>query len=258
MNGLALILFLSCAAMLVAWLTQQRTKNAGIVDVFWAFGMAFAGGFYAVIGTAPNWMRITLAVLVVTWFLRLGIHIVRRMGRDGSEDGRYLAMRNRLGRNSGLGFFAFFQLQAGFIVLLSLPFLVLANTPQPEPAMVAAGVLVAIIAYLGESTADRQLLDFRSDLANRGLTCRQGLWRYSRHPNYFFEWLHWFSYPLMGAGGPYGHLLWLAPLVILVFLVFFTGIPFAEQQAIRTRGEDYRMYQKQTSAFIPWPPSTRV
>lgn len=244
--------------MLAAWGIQQQTRNAGIVDVFWAFGMALAGAYYAYVGTAPGWMRVALALLTIGWFTRLGLHLMGRMISESREDGRYKAMREWLGSNSGIGFFVFFQLQAGFIALLSLPFLALADTPDPEPVMVATGLAIAMFAFVGETSADRQLRDFRSDPDNTGRTCRQGWWRYSRHPNYFFEWLHWFAYPIMGFGGPYQYLLWLVPAVMLLFLVFFTGIPFTEQQALRSRGDDYRAYQRQTSVFFPWPPSTRA
>lgn len=257
MTDLQIVAILSCLAMFIAWLAQSKTKNAGIVDVIWAFGMMVAGVFYAYVGTAPVWLRVILGALVAIWFARLGLHIMRRVANE-SEDGRYQAMREWLGDHSSIGFFLFFQLQAGFIVLLSLPFLAVANTPEPNTVMVATGVMVAIIAFAGEATADRQLQAFRDNPANKGLTCTHGWWRFSRHPNYFFEWLHWFAYPLMGFGGPYSHWLWLAPLIMLLFLIFFTGIPFTEQQALRSRGESYRVYQQQTSMFFPWPPSNRV
>ncbi len=257
MTGVSLISVFACTAMLVAWVIERKTSNAGIVDVFWAFGMMLAGAYYAYTGSAPGWLRMVVAAVAAGWFLRLGFHILRRLIRESEEDGRYQAMRAWLGNHAGIGFFAFFQLQAGFIVLLSLPFLAVANTPEPSVVMVVAGIAVAIVAFLGEATADKQLEEFRADPQNRGLTCRQGWWRYSRHPNYFFEWLHWFAYPIMGFGGPFGYWLWLAPLGMLAFLIFFTGIPFTEQQALRSRGDDYRRYQEQTSAFFPWPPSTR-
>ena len=87
-----------------------------------------------------------------------------------------------------------------------------------------------------------------------GKTCREGLWRYSRHPNYFFEWLHWFTYVFLAVGTPWP--IWaltlLGPVLMLVSLYWITGIPFVEAQALRTRGEDYREYQRTTSAFVPW------
>jgi steroid 5-alpha reductase family enzyme len=106
-------------------------------------------------------------------------------------------------------------------------------------------------AVLGETVADRQLAGFRADPANRGAVCRRGLWRLSRHPNYFFEWVQWWAYVLIGRGAP---LTLIGPAAMLVFLFRVTGIPYTERQALRSRGEAYREYQRATSAFVPWPP----
>jgi steroid 5-alpha reductase family enzyme len=108
----------------------------------------------------------------------------------------------------------------------------------------------------GEALADRQLAAHRRDPANKGKTCRSGLWRYSRHPNYFFEFLHWFAYVFLAVGMGIG---WIAasligPAVMLVFLYRVTGIPYTEAQALRSRGEDYAEYQRTTSPFLPLPP----
>lgn len=257
MTILETIVIASSVAMFIAWLLQTRTKNSGIVDIVWAFGMAVAGVLYAYSGSAPLWLRLLLALLIVLWFGRLGIHILFRVLNE-NEDGRYKAMREWLGSRADIGFLLFFQLQAGFIVLLSLPFFAVANTPEPNVAAVVSGLVIALIAFAGETSADAQLKNFRKNPANKGLVCREGWWKFSRHPNYFFEWLHWFAYPLMGFGGPYSYWLWLAPVVILLFLLFFTGIPFTEQQALRSRGDSYKQYQQQTSMFFPWPPSKQV
>jgi cyclopropane-fatty-acyl-phospholipid synthase len=241
----------SSIAMLLTWAWQQRTKNAGIVDVAWAFGMMAAGPWYAYTGSAPLSLKVSLGLLVAAWFLRLGIHLASRVFNE-AEDGRYLAMRKALATHASLGFLVFFILQAGFIWVLSLPFFAVAQNTQPQPVLVGLALIIAGIALWGEATADRQLAKFRQNSANRGKSCREGWWRYSRHPNYFFEWLHWFAYPLMGWGGEYQYWLWLAPAVMFTFLYFFTGIPFSEQQALRTRGDDYRQYQQSTSMFFPW------
>ena len=115
-----------------------------------------------------------------------------------------------------------------------------------------------LVAVGGEALADRQLSAHKADPANRGKTCRKGLWRYSRHPNYFFEFVHWFAYLALAVGaGPWPVALCaLGPVVMFVFLYRFTGIPYTEQQALRSRGEDYAQYQRTTSAFFPLPPSS--
>jgi steroid 5-alpha reductase family enzyme len=109
-------------------------------------------------------------------------------------------------------------------------------------------------SVVGEAVADRQLARFRADPAHRGKTCRDGLWRYSRHPNYFFEWLHWFAYVVLAIGSPWAWLSWCGPVVMYVFLRWISGIPYTEAQALRTRGEEYREYQRTTPMLFPWFP----
>ena len=108
----------------------------------------------------------------------------------------------------------------------------------------------------GEALADSQLTRFKANPDNAGQVCKQGLWRYSRHPNYFFEWLHWFAYLVIGATFTtlMGYAALAGPIVMLVFLVFVTGIPYTEMRAVQSKGEAYRQYQRETSAFIPWSP----
>jgi cyclopropane-fatty-acyl-phospholipid synthase len=246
-----IVIAFSILAMMLAWCWQQKRENAGIVDVVWAFGMMLAGSWYALSGSGAVYLRLCLGLLVFCWFLRLGMYLARRVFNE-QEDGRYRAMRLAMKQHASMGFLVFFLLQAGFIWLLSLPFWAVAQNAQPQ---LLAGIIAAIIALFalwGEATSDKQLNAFRQNPANKGLACRVGWWRYSRHPNYFFEWLHWFAYPLLGWGSEYQIWLLLVPAIMFCFLYFVTGIPFAEQQALRSRGEDYRNYQQTTSMFLPW------
>jgi steroid 5-alpha reductase family enzyme len=109
-------------------------------------------------------------------------------------------------------------------------------------------------AFALEWTADVQLARFRSDPANRGRTMRSGLWRYSRHPNYFFQTMTWVAYALVATQAPWGWLAWSAPLLLCGLVVFVTGVPPAEESSLRSRGDDYRRYQSETSVFVPWFP----
>jgi steroid 5-alpha reductase family enzyme len=109
-----------------------------------------------------------------------------------------------------------------------------------------------LLAMLGESAADAQLNRFRSDPANKGKTCRVGLWNYSRHPNYFCEWLVWVAYFIYALGSPGGWMAVYAPALMYLFLTKVTGIKATEEHAVRSRGEDYREYQRTTNAFFPW------
>ncbi len=252
--------------ILVAWLGMaimmsflyyvgRTTKNAGIVDAGWAMGLAILALAYA--WAAPGFLqrRIIVGALGGIWALRLGLYLTfdRVIGKP--EDGRYLALREKWGDRADRNFFLFFQAQATWDVLFSLPFLAVAFNPRPALGVTdALGVLVWLVAVAGESVADRQLARFRENPENSGKVCNRGLWRYSRHPNYFFEWIHWFAYIFLSIGSPY---LWLAimgPVVMGIFLFKITGIPYTEQQAILTRGDAYREYQQTTSVFIPWFP----
>ena len=166
---------------------------------------------------------------------------------------RAVGVDNRNDRNPK--FFGFFQAQALLTAVFAVPFLVVALAPERPPlgALIAA-VVIWLAAVSGETWADRQLAVWRADPTHRGRTCRTGLWRYSRHPNYFFEWLHWWSYPLLAWGAPEWWLTLLGPALMLYTLLKVTGIPYTEQQALASRGDDYRAYQRSTSAFIPWWP----
>jgi steroid 5-alpha reductase family enzyme len=175
------------------------------------------------------------------------------------EDGRYRKLRRDWGPHAQAGFFLFFQAQALADVVFSIPFLIAMRNAAPFPsAWDAAGLLVWLAAVGGETLADAQLARFRADPLHRGRTCRVGLWGWSRHPNYFFEWLHWWSYVLLAAGTPWGWLNLFAPALMLFFLFRVTGIPATEARALESRGEDYRDYQRTVSAFLPRPPKRRV
>jgi steroid 5-alpha reductase family enzyme len=152
-------------------------------------------------------------------------------------------------------FAVFFQAQAFVAAFLSLPFLLAAfNEHDGLEALEWAGAALWVVAAAGEATADRQLAAFKGRPDSKGKTMREGLWRYSRHPNYFFQWLTWVAYALVALAAPYGWIGLSAPVVMLLLILFVTGIPPAEEQALRSRGDDYRRYQRETSAFVPLPP----
>ncbi len=245
-------LFLALAVMFAGWLWQCRQQNAGIVDVLWAFNLGLIAIVYAVFSDGSLVLRLLIAVIMGGWYLRLSWHLARRVLAE-AEDGRYAYLRQHWGASADKQLLWFFLAQALLAWLLALPAWVIANghIEQLQPQHLLA-VVLALVAFVGVHVADQQLHAFRTDPANKGKVCEVGLWRYSRHPNYFFEWLHWFSYPILAVGLSYGAWLWLAPLVMLAFLYFISGIPYTEQQALRSRGDAYRRYQQTTSPFIPW------
>ena len=250
-----LLSLLICACLMaVVWRLQQRTGNAGWVDVAWAGLLGAQALFYGASVHNPHWSIWLGLGLAMVWSGRLTLYLARRVAGE-AEDGRYQALRAHWGAQAQQGFFWFFQAQALVAWLLALPFYQLSRFPalaEPGPHWpVWLGLALGLLAIAGETSADCQLSRHRRQ--HPGLTCRSGWWRYSRHPKYFFEWLHWWAYPLLAWGTPWGWSLWLAPALMLLFLYRITGIPHTEHQALKSRGADYRRYQRETSAFIPWP-----
>jgi steroid 5-alpha reductase family enzyme len=241
--------------MAVLWFVQRAHQNAGVVDVGWAAALGLLAALYALIGDGAPAYRVLVVVLAGLWSVRLTLHVYFDRVRGKGEDGRYQTLRTRWGEQAQSRFMVFFQAQALLAVLLSLPFVVIVNIDDrqlDEWVYVAIGLWV--LAIIGETIADRQLAAFRADAANRGMTCRCGLWRYSRHPNYFFEWLYWWTYVIIAIGNTFWWATLLGPALIAFFLFKVTGIPATEAQALLSRGDDYREYQRTTSAFVPWPP----
>jgi steroid 5-alpha reductase family enzyme len=251
-----LIAFFACLlAMVLLWFWQRRSGRADWVDAVWAGLIGLQALAWALVGDGSVEKRILVVLLAGTWSVRLTFHLVRRLAAEDREDGRYRAMRDHFGQRQQSFLLFFFIVQAVVAWVFALPAWVVANDPSDALSVwVLAGVAVWLVSLAGESIADRQLQAFKANPEHRGAVCKVGLWRYSRHPNYFFEWLHWFSYPLVAMGAPNAWIAWLGPVVMLLFLYRLSGIPWTEKQALKSRGEAYREYQRTTSAFFPWLP----
>ncbi len=258
MIGLVLVGWaLVAVAQLGLWWEQRRSGDASLVDVGWSAALVVLAGLYALAGDGLASRRGLVGAMAMIWGGRLAWHLLRRIlgGGPRHEDGRYRELRARWGAHAGRNFLIFFQIQASWSVLFSIPILIAMGADRPLGWQDGLGATIWAIGVVGETVADRQLARFRAQPANRGRTCRDGLWRTSRHPNYFFEWITWWSYVVIAWGAPYGWVALMGPVLMLLFLYKVTGIPYTEAQALRSRGDDYRAYQRTTSAFVPWFPT---
>jgi steroid 5-alpha reductase family enzyme len=250
-----------CALMAIAWIVQQRSGNSGWVDTIWTFSVGLVGAVAALwplpITSLParQWM---VAVLVLAWAARLGSHIAARSATI-HDDPRYAEYAKQWGDAAPRRMFIFLQQQALGSLPLVLAVFLAAHVPVNEIRLQDfAGALVLFVGIAGEAIADAQLKRFREDPANKGRVCDKGLWRWSRHPNYFFQLFGWFAYPLIAIapGYPWGFAALLAPLFMFVILNYVTGVPPLEEQMVRSRGEAWRAYQARTSRFFPLPPKS--
>jgi steroid 5-alpha reductase family enzyme len=252
--GLAIV----AAMMMLLWLIHLATKNAAIVDVGWAAGLGVLGIYYAVACPGYPARKWAIASMAAIWGFRLAAYLLFARVIGQPEEGRYVQLRREWKTNISLRFLFFFEFQAALDVVLSLPFLLAClDLRAPLGILEKAGSGIWLVAMIGEAVADLQLSAFKKNPKNKGKTCRAGLWNYSRHPNYFFEWLIWVGYATFAMGSPWGWVGLLSPALILYFLLGVTGIPATEAQALRSRGDEYREYQRTTSAFVPWFPKKR-
>jgi steroid 5-alpha reductase family enzyme len=244
----------AAALQLVLWAVQQRTRNAGIVDVGWALSFALVIGLFAWRAGAPIAGWAPIAAITVAWSLRLGGYLIARGAARRPEEGRYADLRARWGAGASARLFVFFQAQAALTGVLSTAFVVpFVARPWDSGWLRALGAAISVAGIAGETVADAQLARWKR--AHPGEVCDAGLWRWSRHPNYFFEWCVWSGYAIHGlAFLPYGAVALFPPLIILGSILGVTGIPPTEKQALRSKGDAYRAYQARVSKFIPCPP----
>jgi steroid 5-alpha reductase family enzyme len=249
------------AIMALAWHIQRTSGNSGWVDVTWSLGVggvAFVAAAWPGELGWPHWRQIAVAAFAALWCLRLGLHVARRTMVAG-DDPRYRDLIVRWGSHAPRRMFWFLQAQAAVGTVLALSIVLAAQNPNPALRLQdLVGFIVLAIAVVGEATADRQLRTFKAESENQNRICDIGLWRWSRHPNYFFEWLGWCAYPVIAidlAGhNPYGWLALAAPVCMYWVLVYASGIPPLEAHMLRRHGETFRAYQRRTPAFFPLPP----
>ena len=257
--------------MTALWLIGLRMRNAGLVDIGWPSGFTALAFYFGLTGDGC-WQR---KVLIVGMYCLCGVRFMVgwtvRNVRDG-EDRRWEFWRQRWRRGEGwfairsvaANLFAFYHAQTFTTLFLGIVPLMLAcrNTSPQIDALEWIAVALWAVSFLLENVADAQLDRFRRDSGTKGGVCRTGLWKYSRHPNYFFEFVIWASYALFAVPSATNAIdylvLFLVPLMAYWFLVHFTGIPVTEQASLARRGNAYASYQAATNRFFPWfPKQTR-
>lgn len=238
--------------MFLLYFDQRRTGQADVVDVGWAANLGLLAIFYALVLDGYLWRRAIVATLMGCWSFRLTWYLYRNRYLNPEEDGRYQDLREYWKPKEQFKFLIFFQAQGLLDVILSLPvFIICLDERAAIGVWDVIGILIWVISITGESIADHQLSTFRADPENRGKTCQVGLWRYSRHPNYFFEWIHWWAYAALAVGSSWWWLPFISVGLMLYLILNITGIPPTEERAAASR-PDYAEYQATTSAFVPW------
>lgn len=249
---------LMAAVMAAAWACGLALRNGGWTDVFWSFGSGAALALTA-LWPAPDAYgprQALVAALALVWSLRLGGYLAPRVAGH-PEDARYAHFRETFGDRYRLGMLGVAMAQAPAAALLAVSVAVAAQTPAAALDLRdLAGAAILAIAVAGETLADAQMKRFKADPANKGKVCDAGLWAWSRHPNYFFEWIGWFAYPAI-ALDPQRPVTWLslsAAGVMYLLLTRISGVPPLEEAMLRSRGRAYAAYQARVSSFFPRPP----
>ncbi len=256
LGALALGVGAMAVVFFVAWLWAKKCDNYSLVDAVWAFGIGLTGCAWLLLiggGSMKHWLA---GGLLALWSMRLGWHLQRRIRRvHPEEDARYMKLREVWAARVPTAFFWFFQGQGISVILLALPFLLIAvDSDGSWSGWESTGLAVALIGIFGEGLADSQMSQFKKLNRDSKAVCQAGLWRFSRHPNYFFEAVIWVGFYFYACGSEWGWTMIHAPAVIIFLLLRVTGIPPTEAAAVLRKGDAYRNYQKTTSPFIPWPP----
>lgn len=241
------------ACMLALWALSLKLRDSSIVDIFWGAGFVLIAWmtFFHAGGSTPR--SALAAVLTTIWGVRLSAYLAwRNVGRG--EDPRYAAMRARHGAAWPLrSLFIVFGLQGALLWVVSLPVqeAIRAASPIGLGALDAIGVGLVAVGVLFETVGDWQLARFKADPANAGRLMDRGLWRYTRHPNYFGDFVTWWGLFCFGAAVGSAWTV-VGPIVMSVLLMRISGVPLTEQAMAKKPG--YDAYRRRTPAFFPWWP----
>jgi len=234
--------------MCLVWCLYRYLKNPAVVDVAWAGALTLSGLIF--LFSHPVTLRtVILSIVLILWGSRLGIYLWYTRVRLGLVDKRYLTLSDGWKIAKPLGFFLNFQLQAVLALLISLPWYFTGKAHLSALTLLDyLGILIALVGLVGETLADQQLQNYKKN--PNGPVCRAGLWQYSRHPNYFFEWLIWCGFSLFALTSWSGFIGLISPLILYLLMTKITG-PMTEEGSIKSRGQAYLDYQKTTPMFFP-------
>jgi len=260
--SLAALLALSAGAVLLfvlaGWLLSLVRRDVSHVDVQWGLGFVLVAALGALFGAGAPQRRWLVLALVAVWGARLALHIhARNHGKP--EDYRYAAMRARhRERFPRVSLATVFLLQGALLLWIALPLAAAQSAPSPAALgpLDLAGALVWLVGFLFEAVGDLQLARFRADPANRGRVMDRGLWRYTRHPNYFGDATLWWGLWLIACATPDGVWTIGSPLVMTLLLLRVSGVALLERGLVETK-PGYRDYVARTNAFVPWFPRRR-
>jgi steroid 5-alpha reductase family enzyme len=243
---LVLTLIYVFAQMTGVWLLALWVKNFSIIDFFWPIGLAACGWIYFLMGEHSSVAALAITLLSL-WAARLALYLGLSRALKGFQDKRYAELSQNFG-SKAWSFYWHYLLQGLLLWILALSFAFIGTRHQLQLSdYVSVGL--CLIGIGGESLADWQLQQFKRQ--GQGGVCQQGLWFYSRHPNYFFDWLTWSGFALLASPATYGYLAWGSPLLLYLLMTKVTG-PMTEAGSLKAKGEVYLHYQQRTSAFFPW------
>ncbi len=239
--------------MVITWILSIFQKNAGIVDLAWGICIGLVAFIAFLMGDGDLARRSLLLALVLIWATRLTIHLFLRYDEE-KEDKRYYRMRLQFGDQANLRFLGVFLFQGLLILVLTLFFFPISFNVNPSLSIFEwVGTMIVLLAILGETVADWQLASFKAKKENKGKILDTWLWSWSRHPNYFFEWVVWVGLAIFALGSPFGWLGLISAALMLYLLWGLSGVPMAEKEMLQDRSEEYRRYQQTVSPFFPWP-----
>lgn len=254
MGQLILLCALAVGAYMTAWfLLALLRKDNSLADTAWGLGFVLLAGLTLARGPRPDPRQVLVTALVFVWGLRLSFHVFTRNRKRG-EDFRYAAWRARWGRWFVLrSYLQVFLLQGLFLLVIAWPVVLVNSTPQTRlgwPDL--AGAAVWLLGFVLEAAADAELARFKRQAGNKGRIMTGGLWRYSRHPNYFGEALMWWGIFILALSSEGGWTALASPLLMTVLLRFVSGVPMLERKYLGNA--EFQAYARRTKAFVPWPP----